>query len=99
MLLRDDDAPINPLVQDVDLDDYPADLQRPLYMYVVRDANTTDDKIAASRSFLDYVRGVKGQRILEANFFYNHFDQPSDVDVPLPNGFEPFNVPGRSICR
>lgn len=99
VLVNDDDAPINPLRQDVDLDEYPAALQRPLYMYVVRNAGTTDEKLAASQAFLNYVRGVQGQQILEENFFYNHFDQPSEVEVPFPPGFEAITAPNRQICR
>ncbi|MEO0564507.1 MAG: substrate-binding domain-containing protein, partial [Chloroflexota bacterium] len=99
LLVDDDDAPINPLVQDVDLDEYPAALQRPLYMYVLKRDDTPDERVAMAERFLRYVRGVRGQQVLEDNFFYNHFDQPSNVDVPLPSGFMPASAPGRRICR
>ncbi len=94
-----DDISVNPLEDAVDLDDYPRPLQRPLYMYVVQTRNTSDAQLERARDYLRYVRGVSGQQVLERYAFYNHFDQPTDVNVPFPGGFQPLGTPGRQICR
>lgn len=98
-VLSGDEASQNPLRDEVDLDEYPPYLQRPLFMYVLDSENISDEQQQLAQDFLRFVRGVEGQTILEDHFFYNHFDQPSDVDVDLPAGFGPIDEPGRRICR
>ncbi len=94
-----DDIAVNPLEEAVDLDDYPGPLQRPLYMHVLRNNSMSEAQLQLAEEFLTYVRGVRGQQILEENFFYNHFDQPTAVSVPMPVGFDPITRPGRQICK
>ena len=94
-----DDTSVNPLEADIDLDEYPAVLQRPLYLYVVKNSSASDEQMQLAREFLQFVRGVEGQQILEQNMFYAHFDQPNEVPVPLPEGFDPPGTLGREICK
>lgn len=99
ILRRDDDAPINPLVDDIDVTTYPSDLIRPLYLYVLENSGTTDRETELAIDFLRFVRGVQGQQIVEQYGFFNHFINPPDVPVPLPEGFT--REPGRTprICQ
>jgi phosphate transport system substrate-binding protein len=99
-ILRGDERPVNPIEQEVDLEEYPNALIRPLYMYVLDSAAISDDIAAEAREFLSYVRSVRGQLILEQYRFYTFFDRPTDVDVILPPGFQPNNDGLRPpVCR
>lgn len=89
----------NPLEEDVVLSNYLPQLMRPLYMYVVKTDETSDEELQFAQDFLRYIRGVNGQQILEENFFYTHFDAPRSIVVPLPEGFDPVGTPSRSICN
>ncbi len=98
-ILQGDEAPINPLTQDVDLDEYPVRLIRPLYLYVLGGGNISPQAAELARQFLTYTRSVRGQQVLEKHYFYTHFDKPTDIAIPLPPGFEiPAHGP-RTICK
>lgn len=98
-ILESDEAPVNPLTQDVDLEQYPARLIRPLYFYVLSGPKIAANVNALARQFLLYVRSVRGQQVLEKYAFYTHFSKPAEIRIPLPVGFEiPTNGP-RTICR
>lgn len=99
VLTDDDSRPVNPLHQDVDLDEYPPELQRPLYMYVVKNTSSSDEQMAFAHDYLRYVRGVAGQQVLEDTSFFTHFDQPGNLDVPLPVGFDEVDAPRRRVCE
>lgn len=98
-ILSGDEQAFNPLVDDISLNDYPSVLIRPLYMYVLRRPGTSPEVAALSQRFLEYVRSVEGQQILEAHHFYTYFAQPRDVSVPLPPGFEQDATGHRVTCR
>jgi ABC-type phosphate transport system substrate-binding protein len=103
-ILKGDESPINPLTQEVDLNEYPIELVRPLYLYVLGGAKIDPSANRLAREFLDYVRGVQGQQIVEKHHFYAHFDKPRNINVTLPPGFEmPDTTTGesglRTICR
>lgn len=98
-VLDGDERSVNPLRESVNLEEYPGDLQRPLYMYVLRTEDTDADELGLAEDFLRYVRGVQGQQILTQHYFYPHFAQPTDIEVPLPEGFDPVGTPNRQICR
>ncbi len=98
-VLSGDESSVNPLRESVDLEMYPKDLQRPLYMYVLRTEDTDEEELQLARDFLLYVRGVQGQQTLTRHYFYPHFAQPTDIEVPLPEGFDPVGTPNRRLCR
>jgi phosphate transport system substrate-binding protein len=87
-ILEGDTRPINPLEDEVDLQEYPRQLVRPLYMYILRGQASDPAMNDMATQFLKFVRGVRGQEILESHAFYTHFARPTDVDVPLPAGFD-----------
>ena len=98
-ILRGDERPVNPLTQEVDLDLYPSNLIRPLYLYTLGSDRISAETQALAEDFLSYVRSVRGQQILESYHFYTFFDRPVDVNVTLPPGFES-DVDGiRPMCR
>lgn len=84
---------------DFDPDKYTVELIRPLYMYVLSGDQLDDKSTQLAREFLSYVRGVRGQEILESHHFYTYFDPPANVQLDLPPGFErdPNGVP--VVCR
>lgn len=79
--------PVNPLADDFDPNQYPTQLLRPLYMYVLSGKGVSERASDQATRFLSYVRGVQGQKILEDNYFYTYFDPPSDTYPELPEGF------------
>lgn len=98
-ILRGDEAPTNPLTENVNLNEYPSVLTRPLYLYVLDSDRIDDRTVEAAREFMTYVRSVRGQQVLERHHFYTHFKRPTSVPLELPPGFE---VPGdglRVICK
>jgi len=97
-ILRGDEAAINPLGDNVNLDEYPNSLIRPLYLYVLSSAGLDDRSEQVARDFLQYVRSVHGQEVLESYHFYTFFDQPNDVDVIMPPGFERLPDGSRPVC-
>ncbi len=98
-ILRGDERPTNPLESQVNLDEYPSSLIRPLYMYVLKNPTSSDDHVAAAREFLRFVRSVRGQEILEQYHFYTFFNRPTNVAVTLPPGFEPTSDGRVPVCR
>ncbi|MDX2163161.1 MAG: substrate-binding domain-containing protein [bacterium] len=97
-ILRGDERPINPLQQEVDLNEYPSTLVRPLYFYVLNGPTIDDRAEALATEFLTYVRSIQGQQILEEYYFYNYFTRPFEVAVSLPPGFEPDADGVRPVC-
>jgi len=99
-ILQGDEQSENPLGEGFDPNKYPPSLIRPLYMYVLNRPGVQLESYALAKEFLNYVRSVEGQHIMEKHHFYTHFRQPRSVDVPLPPGFQPPPVLGpRAICR
>jgi ABC-type phosphate transport system substrate-binding protein len=98
-ILRNDEAPVNPLETDIDLNGYPRELIRPLYLYVLDSDGISDQVNGLARDFLAYVRGVRGQTILESHHFYTHFNRPTEMAVPLPEGFSTSESGPATICR
>jgi hypothetical protein len=56
-------------------------------MYVLRGAQMDPRSTELSVRYLEFVRGVQGQQILEAHHFYTYFEPPAGVAVQLPPGF------------
>lgn len=65
-------------------DHYAPELVRPLYMYVLSGAQLNAESTGLAYEFLQYVRGVRGQAILENHNLYTHFDPPAQVQVDFP---------------
>lgn len=80
-------SPVDPLSNGFDPSQYPADLVRPLYMYVLSSASMDTRSIDLAEQFLRYVRGVQGQQVLEAHYFHTHFTPPPGAAINLPPGF------------
>lgn len=89
----------DPRQADFDPDKYPAELMRPLYMYVFGGNQFDPESTGLAQEFLHYVRGVRGQEILEKHHFYTHFDPPADTEVELLPGFEPGPDGLPTICQ
>lgn len=89
----------DPLSPQFDPWNYPADLIRPLYMYVLQSQRSDPRSVEVSKQFLNYTRGVQGQQILETHFFTTHFQPPPGVEFQLPPGFgySPSGLP--VVCR
>jgi hypothetical protein len=68
-------------------------------MYVLSGESINPESSELARQFLAYVRGVRGQEILESHSFYTLFDPPADVEEQLPPGFG--SQPGQPpvVCR
>ncbi|PJF26104.1 MAG: hypothetical protein CUN53_09390 [Phototrophicales bacterium] len=98
-ILRGDERPINPLTEQVNLNEYPSSLVRPLYLYVLNSAAIPEENRALAREFLFFVRSVRGQMIVEKHYFYAFFNSPQGVRVELPPGFEPDETGLRPVCR
>jgi ABC-type phosphate transport system substrate-binding protein len=99
VVVDDDERSVNPLNEDVNLNTYPRALIRPLYMYVLDGPSISEQERQTAREFLEFVRSVEGQRILESHYFYTHFNQPRDFEISLPPNFDPPAAPNRQICR
>lgn len=101
-ILEGDERPVNPLEVDVDLELYPRLLIRPLYFYVLDSASINDETETLARDFLNYVRSIPGQSLLDSYSFYNHFSRPIDIEVPFPESVFEIPDPGagqRIICK
>ncbi|NDJ78678.1 MAG: hypothetical protein GYB65_20705 [Chloroflexi bacterium] len=95
-----DESPINPLEDEVELNLYPRKLVRPLYLYVLRGDDTDSDSYELAVEFLQYVRGMQGQDVLD-NYFFTYFSPPRDADedlVILLDGFDSITEPNRQLC-
>lgn len=99
-ILSDDDSrPIDPLRDEFDLREYPRELIRPLYMYVLGGGGIDAETQAMSRQFLEYVRGVAGQKVVQEFAFYTHFNRPDRVRLEFPQSFTLAETIGiRQIC-
>ncbi len=98
-ILRGDDRPINPLADRFNLSEYPSSLIRPLYMYVLRSPMIPDENEKLAREFLQFVRSVRGQMIVEKHHFYTFFNFPRGVQSDFPPSFEPDETGLRPVCR
>ncbi|GAB4520189.1 MAG: hypothetical protein OHK0046_30070 [Anaerolineae bacterium] len=99
-ILEGEEISVNPFQEEVDLEEYPNELVRPLYLYVLSSRGINAETRGLARNFLEYVRGVDGQQAVDERYFYNHFSRPLDIDVDFP---EPvFNIPAngmRTLCK
>lgn len=115
IVVDEEEPPVNPLLQregDVNADasskvgnlsNYPIELIRPLYMYVVDNDETNSEERALAEDFMQYVRGVHGQEILD-DVFRTHFNPPPKlikdeqhrIELPPPFGLNPGGT--RVIC-
>lgn len=77
----------DPLAETFNPDNYPTELLRPLYMYVLRGGPISAESSNWAQRFFTYVRGVQGQKTLEEHHFSTHFNAPADVSAILPEGF------------
>jgi hypothetical protein len=90
--------PVDPRQPDFAPDKYTAELMRPLYMYVLAGSQLDPESTKLAREFLDYVRGVRGQEILEDHNFYTHFDPPAYVELALLPDFQPDPIGLPIVC-
>jgi len=97
-VLRGDEAAIDPLRGDVDLNDYYSPMIRPLYFYILGGSRINDETMVLAKEFLTYTRSVAGQQILEEYHFYTFFQPPRDVPVRLPPGYEADATGLRPVC-
>ena len=79
--------PLDPMQETFDPDHYPPELIRPLYIYALRSASTPPASADLAARFVTFVRGIRGQEILEKRNFYTYFDPPIKTKVDLPDGF------------
>ncbi len=71
---------------------YETDLIRPLYMYVLGGEGVDDTSTQIAREFLAYVRGVRGQEILDNHHFYTYFAPLAGVTPHRLPGFDQLSV-------
>lgn len=78
---------------------YPRELLRALYLYVLEGAAVAPDSTALAQDFLTYVRDIPGQeRLVEAGFI-SYLSAPEDIETELPEGFGPEGPDGRvKVC-
>lgn len=89
----------DPLSETFDPNEYTDELVRPLYMYVLSGEMIAPESTLLAKEFLQMVRGVRGQEMLEMHHFYTHFDPPGNVQTVYPPGFGP-SIDGIPIvCR
>ncbi len=98
-VLRGDESPVNPLTEDVNLNEYYSPLIRPLYFYVLAGGSTNPQTQTLAAEFLTYVRSVQGQQILEKYHFYTFFNPPNARVVTMPPGFEEDATGLRPVCK
>jgi predicted Zn finger-like uncharacterized protein len=91
--------PSNPYEEDFNANWYPTELLRPLYMYVLQSEKSDPAELAVSEEFFSYVRGVRGQKILEQSHFYTYFDPPTDMHLHLPSGFGRGHGKAQVVCH
>ncbi len=95
----DERKSINPLDEEIEVTNYPEELLRPLYLYVLGTNNTTDRQTELAIEFLSFARGVQGQQTLEQFGYFNHFLDPLDGRIPLPEGFAIKEGQTRQLCK
>lgn len=91
--------PQDPLQDDFDPDRYPQELLRPLYIYAFSGGPIDPSSTDLAIRFVEFVRGVRGQEILEKNNFYTHFTPPIHVKPELPPGFGPRSDGPPVVCK
>jgi ABC-type phosphate transport system substrate-binding protein len=97
-VLQGDERAIDPLRENVNLDEYYSPMIRPLYLYVLRGRDMDERTLALAKEFLTFVRSVVGQQILERHHFYTFFKPPTGVRIALPPGFEADSTGLRPVC-
>ncbi len=90
---------INPFADDINLNDYPPELVRPLFMYVLKGPASTDETQLLAKKFLSHVLGLQGQETLEKYHFYTYFRHVPKFSVKMPKGFERSETEPLKICR
>lgn len=100
LVKRDDTLPAtNPYDEDFYPDHYPPEFIRPLYMYVLKHELIAPETMQLAEDFFKYVRGVRGQKILEQHNFYTYFEPPADIKLLFPTGFGRHLIGPPVICR
>ncbi len=88
LIRRDyDQAPQNPLNKYFDANNYPGEMLRGLYMYVLDGPDIDPKSSELAKEFFLYVRGIHGQAILEKSHFYTYLKPPAEVKLALPQDF------------
>ena len=93
------ELPQNPFLQNFRANHYHPKMIRPLYMYVLSGGPIDPISSDLAKKFFEYVRGVKGQELLENSHFYTYFDPPTEVKVKLPDGFGPRPNQMPVVCK
>lgn len=88
LLQAGDTPPTNPYDESFNPAWYPPELFRPLYMYVLNSDRTSPESLKIADEFFKFVRGVRGQKILEQHHFYTYFNPPARMDIRLPERVE-----------
>jgi ABC-type phosphate transport system substrate-binding protein len=91
--------PTNPYEEGFNANYYPSELMRPLYLYVLSSENTEPEQLEVATQFFQYIRGVRGQKILEQHNFYTYFTPPADMYLKLPPGFGRQHDGTRVVCQ
>jgi len=99
LIANDKGLVTDPLTPQFDPWNYPAELIRPLYIYALQSPRLDQRSVELSKQFLEYIRGVQGQQILEIHFFYTYFKPPPGVELRLPPGFGPAPSGLPIVCR
>lgn len=89
----------DPLSETFDPNEYTDELVRPLYMYVLSGEAIAPESTTLAKEFLQMVRGVRGQEVLETHHFHTHFDPPGNVQTVYPPGFGPGIDGVPIVCR
>jgi phosphate transport system substrate-binding protein len=98
--LKDDShPPQDPLRDDFNADWYPNELIRPIYMYVLDGGSIDQAASDLGVDFIEFVRGSRGQAILERNDFYTYFDPPTEIQPELPPGFGHRPTGAPVVCK
>lgn len=88
LIQREDNLlPQNPLSDKFDVNNYPTEMMRGLYMYVLNSDQIEPHSLELAKQFFQYVRGIHGQEILEKSKFYTYLKPPKEVELVLPDGF------------
>jgi len=91
--------PQDPLQDNFNPDWYPKDLIRPLYIYAFSGNPVASSSADLATEFVQFVRGARGQEILEENDFYTYFHPPIHVTPELPPGFGPRSNDTPVVCK
>lgn len=86
-ILEGDTHPVNPLTESLNLQEYPENLIRPIYLYVLKKPQDDPKILSIAETFMTFARSVDGQLLLEEVGFYTHFARPTEVRVPFPEEY------------